>query len=350
MKKNYIFLTAILILVISNSCKNEYIWEEEQYEQYVSFKAPMNDNGCTPIYIRYKPEGEVTYKLPIIISGSTMNDKTRHIHIAEDQDTVAVINEQRFGPNRPEWWYEPLEKGKFYDFDEELVMDAGCSLSTLDIKFNLAGIDMTRKWVVPLTIMDDPSYDYKKHPRKNYAKAVLRVWPFNDYSGNYSTTTMEVYLWNRDTQKTDGIAMVTNERRAYVVDENTVFFYAGLMNEEMTVENKEKYKIFVRFLGHGSEDEGDFKLQVWANKPEEIGFELKSKNMSYQVASIPDVNKPYLEHRYVNFDLEYIFDDVTSAKDKDGNPVHIPYYVKGSLIMQRDINTQIPDEDQAIQW
>ena len=32
------------------------------------------------------------------------------------------------------------------------------------------------------------------HPRKNYAKALLRVIPFNDYSGSYSTTTMEVFF------------------------------------------------------------------------------------------------------------------------------------------------------------
>lgn len=29
---------------------------------------------------------------------------------------------------------------------------------------------------------------------------------------------------------------------------------------------------------------------------------------------------------------------------------HLEYVVKGSLTMERKINTQIPDEDQAIEW
>ena len=58
-----------------------------------------------------------------------------------------------------------------------------------------------------------------------------------------------------------------------------------------------------------------------------------------------DDEKPYLLHRYVTFDLEYDFVDYTSAPG-----VEIPYKVKGSLTLERRINTQIPDEDQAIEW
>lgn len=31
-------------------------------------------------------------------------------------------------------------------------------------------------------IVDDGSYAYQSHPRKNYAKALLKVVPFNNYS------------------------------------------------------------------------------------------------------------------------------------------------------------------------
>lgn len=346
-----IIISFIVVALIFVSCNDkEYIWDEEQYEQYVSFKAPMNSEGCTPVYIRYKPEGIVTYKLPIIISGSTMNEKTRHIHIAEDQDTLAVLNEQRFGLNRPEWWYEALEKGKYYDFDEEFVIQAGHSLDSMDIKFNLAGIDMTRKWVVPLTIVDDPSYDYKKHPRKNFAKAILRVMPFNNFSGKYSTSTMEVYFRDGvDSEALIGPAMVTDQRTAYVVDENTVFFYAGLMNEDMKIEDKEKYKIYIRFNGYESDNDDDKTMDIWAEN-DEIKFDLKTTNPVYITAQIPDVTKPYLEHRYVMFSIEYNFLDITSVRDVAGNIEPIPYKVRGTLIMERNINTQIPDEDQAIQW
>lgn len=353
MKRINVFLSFIIVMLAFISCKDgDYIWDEEQYEQYVSFKAPIeaDTEGSTPIYIRYKPDGVVTYKLPIIISGSTMNEKTRHIHIAEDLDTVAVINEQRFGPNRSEWWYEPLERGKYYDFDEDFVMEAGCSLDSMDIRFTLAGIDMSRKWVVPLTIVDDPSYDYKKHPRKNYAKAILRVIPFNDYSGSYATSTMEVYLRNEQTGEKRGTAMVSNNRTAYVVDDNTVFFYAGLMNENMTIEDREKYKIYVRFLGHGSDNGEDKKLEIWAENPD-INFQLKTINPIYTTATIQDVKLPYLEHRYVSLNIEYTFDDITTYKNLDGSTKEkVLYYVNGSMILERNVNTQIPDEDQAIQW
>ena len=72
MKKVY-YLLMIVMLIACASCNNE--WESEQYVQMVSFKAPVNAQGVTPVYIRYKPNGKVTYQLPLIVSGSTMNAK-----------------------------------------------------------------------------------------------------------------------------------------------------------------------------------------------------------------------------------------------------------------------------------
>lgn len=54
---------------------------------------------------------------------------------------------------------------------------------------------MLEKWVLPLTIVDDGAYDYQSHPRKNYAKALLKVVPFNDYSGSYTASSMKVYTY-----------------------------------------------------------------------------------------------------------------------------------------------------------
>ncbi|HZH74005.1 MAG TPA: hypothetical protein VFD91_16030 [Mariniphaga sp.] len=54
---------------------------------------------------------------------------------------------------------------------------------------------------------------------------------------------------------------------------------------------------------------------------------------------------PYLMHRYITVNLSYSYDDITSV------PNHpISYEVIGSMISERKINTQIPDEDQAIEW
>ena len=66
---------------------------------------------------------------------------------------------------------------------------------------------------------------------------------------------------------------------------------------------------------------------------------------SYSVTEMMDEVTPYLLHRYVTFNIEYDFDDITSDENV---PIH--YRVDGSLTMGRNINTQVPDEDQAIEW
>ena len=42
--------------------------------------------------MRYKTAGEVTYELPIIISGSTNNKSDRVVKVAIDPDTLADLN------------------------------------------------------------------------------------------------------------------------------------------------------------------------------------------------------------------------------------------------------------------
>jgi len=68
MKKIYFFPFIMVAFFLFSSCNDE--WKEEQYSHYVSFKAPLNDKGVTQIYVRYKTDGEVTYQLPLIVSGS----------------------------------------------------------------------------------------------------------------------------------------------------------------------------------------------------------------------------------------------------------------------------------------
>ncbi|MEO5242107.1 DUF4973 domain-containing protein, partial [Bacteroides ovatus] len=54
MKNIYIYLSLLAVIVLGAACNNE--WEDEQYEQYVSFKAPIasGGDGVTTIYVRYK--------------------------------------------------------------------------------------------------------------------------------------------------------------------------------------------------------------------------------------------------------------------------------------------------------
>ena len=52
MKNIYIYLSLLAVIVLGTACNNE--WEDEQYEQYVSFKAPIasGGDGVTTIYVR----------------------------------------------------------------------------------------------------------------------------------------------------------------------------------------------------------------------------------------------------------------------------------------------------------
>lgn len=330
MKKIYTYLVILAATMLGTSCNDE--WNEEQYEQYVSFRAPINDTGVTDIYVRYKAGGEATYRLPMIVSGSTSNSKDRTVHIAVDTDTLDILNEARFG--REDLYYAPMEDNR-YAFSETVTIPGGTSTTLLDITFNLENLDLFKKWVLPLSIEDDPSYNYTGHPRKNYAKALLRILPFNDYSGKYSSTAMQVYIKDKDGSINRSEAIATTTRTAYVVDENTVFFYAGAMDEDLI--DRDKYKIEFHF------DPDHEKLVTITSKNDKIKLK-QLKETSYVIAEVPDVTRPYLLHRYVTFSVDYEFVDYTSANQE------IPYYVTGVLTLERNINTQIPDEDQAVEW
>ena len=120
-------------------------------------------------------------------------------------------------------------------------------------------------------------------------------------------------------------------------DENSIFFYAGVTDE--TDINRAKYKIIATFKEDG-------RLEVRQEDPaNEIGFALLDSNPTYEVREEPDATLPYLTHYYVTMNLKYSYDDVTSMENQK-----IRYNVEGTMTMERKINEQIPDEDQAIQW
>ena len=199
---------------------------------------------------------------------------------------------------------------------------------------------MLEKWVLPLTIVDDGSYAYQSHPRKNYAKALLKVVPFNNYSGSYTASSMKVYTYING--KPDTNARTTDKRTGYVVDNNSIFFYAGLINEDMDKDMRKKYKINVHFKEDGTLD---MKQDDPSN---EMEFELIG-TPTYSSTSVMDATRPYLERRYVQIMFEYDFQDFTYG-GSGTEVIPIKYRVEGSMTLQRNINTQIPDEDQQIEW
>ena len=328
MKQIYALLVLVAAAFASVSCNDE--WKDELYAQMVSLKAPYENDGVTNIYLRYSPNGEVTYKLPVIVSGSTMNARDFDVRLAVDPDTLEQLNEERF-QFRTDLHYELLDEKHYELLSPTCHIPAGSSLEMYDIKFKFEDLDLVEKWVLPLTIVDDPAY--KVNHRKGNAKALLRVMPFNDYSGTYSSTSMRIYLDLTGYDK----PLVVNSRTAFVQDENSIFFYAGVTDE--TDINRAKYKIIATFREDG-------RLEVRQEDPaNEIGFALLDSNPTYEVREEPDATLPYLTHYYVTMNLKYSYDDVTSMENQK-----IRYNVEGTMTMERKINEQIPDEDQAIQW
>ncbi len=84
------------------------------------------------------------------------------------------------------------------------------------------------------------------------------------------------------------------------------------------------------------------KLKISSDN-EDINLVVKGQP-SYTVEEEMDATRPYLKHRYVSFTIEYDFKDVTSRNQE------VLYKVKGTMLLERNLNTQIPDEDQQIEW
>lgn len=343
MKKIYTLIALLSFVLIWTSCNDE--WTEEQYEHFISFRAPLNNKGVTDIYVPYsrkksdgsliEGEGRSNYKIPMIISGSTLNSQNIKVHVAHDADTLQTLNIARY-QHRQDLFYKDMGKPElgFVTFPETIDFVSGEDISLLDISFDFRGIDMSEKWVLPLTVVDNPSLGYAPHPRKDYAKALLRIFPFNDFSGVYSGTALMNYVKGEEGSG----SIVANEVTGYVVDDNTVFFYAGTINEDRT--DRSNYKVFAEFMG--SETGG--VINFYSENPD-LKFD-NLKEASYRIIEEMDAVRPYLKRRYViinNIDYEYA--DYTSVPGSE-----IIYTVRGSLTLERVINTQIPDEDQAIEW
>jgi hypothetical protein len=345
MNKLSLYITLLGALLFFFGCNDE--WKDELYTQMVSLKAPIGNDNVNVIYLRYQPEGEVIYKLPVIVSGSKTNSRNYDVRIDVDSDTLAILNREIYS-DRADLYYHQLP-ASFYEFPSATChIPSGTDVELFDVKFKFAGLDLVEKWVLPLTIMPDPSYTMNMY--KGRQKALLWVRPFNDYSGSYSATSLYVYFGTNTTSY-----MTASTRSAQVVDENTVFFYAGI-TEELT-EKRGEYKVKCKFIdpdevielvdSNTGEKNGLFekrgRLELSAENPL-INFEVAG-TPSYRITEEFDIDRPYLIKRIFTMTMEYRYQDYTSSES-----MSFPYRCTGTMTMQRNVNTLIPDEDQAILW
>ena len=337
------------------SCNDE--WKDEQYEQYISFKAPLNDNGVTAIYVPYTRfdndknpvygNGISYYDLPVIVAGSTHNDANREVFFSHF-DTLNVLNVARFGTvdyrkDVEDLYYKDMNlKEGSASYPRSITIPSGKDVTLLRIKFDFNSLfsgdskNIVEKWVLPIQV-EAGHPGYLPHPRKNYSKAMLRVYPYNNFSGNYSATTLKLAVASAPNGGT-GLEV----KRGYVKNDTTIFFYAGDIDE--TRVDRHNYKVFFHFI---PESEGATRgsIDIYSDNAALNGFR-NDGTPSYDIIEEMDDVQPYLKHRYVVIrGINYYFTDYTSVEGFTQE-----YAITGAMTLERQLNTQIPDEDQAIEW
>ena len=349
-RKSNIFALGVLAVSAMagmTSCNDD--WTEEQYAHYISFKAPLdtdgNSVGVTTLYVpytrydenknpRYGEEGLSSYQLPVIVSGSTNNDKNLTVHVAPS-DTLPILNVERFS-TREELWYKDMTS--YANYPETLDIPSGKDIALLDIRFDFRNLDLSDRYVLPITVVDNNgAYGYLRNPRKNYATAMLRVLPYTTYSGQYQATNVKFYIVSGGVVDNEPGAMGTVD--TYTVDENTVFFYAGTFDEQSLLRNN--YKVYAQFITY---EEGGTRgtVKMWCDNPK-MNF-VQNKLATFTILEQDDEVQTYIMRRTVIVnDIDYMFDDYMSAPGTS-----ITYSVQGNMAMERKLNTQMPEEDQII--
>jgi len=333
MKKLYIYILILALGAVLGACNDE--WKDELYTQMVSFKAPVGDEGVSEVYLRYTENGEVEYNLPVILSGSTPNDKDLQVNIEVDNDTLNILNHEKY-QYRTDLFYKQLSEQFFELPSSTAFIPKGSHIGNYKVKFKFENLDLVERWVLPLKIKDDPSYT--ANYRKGWRKALLYVKPFNDYSGSYSATAMNVYFDG----ETSGPAVMSS-KTAWVVDENSVFMYVGMIDEN--AEDRANYKIIINFE-EGVENadgvrNGNLTVRAINN---DIHFELLEQP-TYEIRQAADETLPYLIRKYCTIKIKYKYNDITSSP-----ALPVRFRAEGTMTMERQMNTLIPDEDQAIEW
>jgi hypothetical protein len=130
---------------------------------------------------------------------------------------------------------------------------------------------------------------------------------------------------------------VVPSKQFYATGENTAFFYAGAIDH--THKDRKRYRVNITFLDNE-------RVALEASEAAQKGglnFSYDTDASSYSVSEVMDDVQTYLLRKTVIVNLKYYMTDYSQ-----GVPVNYKY--EGAYTLLRIINTQIPDQDQAIQW
>jgi hypothetical protein len=316
MKKTIVYSIIALFALTLGACNDE--WTGEQYEKYVSFVR----SGYTETYLNSNTgDGVIHYKIPLEVSGSTTNDRELTVTVELDVDTLNAYNREMFYV-REDLYYRLLDE-QHYSFPNGMTVTipAGENIGCLEVDFRVNDLDLVEKYILPLNIAS--TSEYIPSPKHHYKKTLMRIIPFNDYSGTYSAGAANITLEN------DNVPITKDTREMRAVNDSTVFFYAGLCEED--ARDRATYKIRAQF-------NADNTITFTADSAQ-IGFSTP-RVCTWSVEEEMDPLQPHLMIRTVTMDLQYSYKDVT-------NPSYeVKYNLKGYYTLERRRNTQIPEEDQ----
>lgn len=319
MNMKTVYLYILLGLLLGTACKKE--WTSELYVQDVAFAK----SGVVSVYAKYKDQGgSLTVKVPVVLSGTTGNGEDIQVTIAIDRDTLENLNFDRFRL-REDLYFQELPEANYSFQSMTTTIPKGSIQGYFDLELKLDGLDLINKYILPIKIVSTSKNNVST--RRWFAKSLMQIIPFNDFSNKYSNAGL---IWNRDLPQNGQTALSIPSRTSWVVDERSVFFFAGNIDE--AAYDRAKYKIIARF-------NEDSTVTLSAPDPS-INFSQQSGR--YTMSKRMDEVQPYLEKTYITMNLEYWYSDIT-------NPAFpINYRFTGPLTLERVRNIQIPEEDQQV--
>ena len=213
----------------------------------------------------------------------------------------------------------------------------GLDMELLHINLDFRNIDLSDRYVLPLTIVDNLADGCIRNPRKNYASAMLRILPYTDFTGIYQAANVKFQVVTGGVTDDEPGALSTIQ--TYAVDQNKVFFYAGSFDE--TSQLRKNFKVFATFTPT-SHDGMSGTVKFECENPL-MNF-VQNQEASYVIIETPDEVQSYIMRRTVIVrDIDYVFDDYLTAPGST-----ITYNITGNMTMERKLNTQMPEEDQII--
>jgi hypothetical protein len=316
MKKTIFYSIIALIAITGVACNDE--WTGEQYRKYVSFVR----SGYSETYLNSNTtDGIIHYKIPVEISGTVTNDRDVTVTIELDPDTLVEYNQEMFY-RRTDRFFRLLDE-QHYSFPngKTVTIPAGENTACIDVDFKIGDLDLVEKYILPLAIVS--TSEYTPSPVKWYRKTLIRVIPFNYFSGTYSSGAATI---KEESDQPTSTSVATREMR--VVSDSTVFFYAGLCEED--ARDRATYKVRVTF-------NADKTLTFEADSAQ---IEFTAEPSTWSINEEMDALQPHLMIRTVIMDLKYSYKDVTNPYYK------VKYNLVGSYTLERRRNIQIPEEDQ----